>query len=116
MHAHGDRSSEPSPQEAWLSPEAGRSAHALGPPRAVQSPWTARGGRSCAHHPTKHEICPPNGGQRPRSWVRLSLTHPPVVFGPHRSPRGGGRPILGGCSCNIWITSVQGGSASALLG
>ncbi|MCP1428407.1 hypothetical protein J3D45_000905 [Microbacterium foliorum] len=44
-----------------------------------------------------------------------NLTHPPVVFGPHRSPRGEGHTIFRAAprarrmtfhyrSCNIWVT------------
>ncbi|GAA1154142.1 hypothetical protein MOX01_02320 [Microbacterium oxydans] len=44
---------------------------------------------------TEVQICPPKGGQGRRKGAKLFLTHPPVVFGPHRSPRGEGHTIFG---------------------
>lgn len=63
---------------------------------------------------------PQMGDKSPELRIRLRLTHPPVVFGPHRSPRDGGHIFSrrgAGCvvtdmpprirarsPCNIWVT------------
>ena len=37
---------------------------------------------------------PQMGDTDPKKEVQWNLTHPPVVFGPHRSPRGEGHTIF----------------------
>ncbi len=45
-------------------------------------------------HLTNFESVPQMGDKSRREGLGWNLTHPPVVFGPHRSPRGEGHTIF----------------------
>ena len=92
-----------SPEDGPPSPEARRSVHAIGPSRVVQSPMGySRGPLSM--FALFSRFVPQMGDTDAKKVVQWTLTHPPVVFGPHRSPRGEGHTIF------------QGGSVSAAPG
>src|SRR5690606_2151644 len=63
--------------------------------------------------PRFRRFVPQVGDKGLRLVLGCVVTHPPVVFGPHRSPRDEGRPLFQlpdaartprSCSCNIWVT------------
>ena len=96
--------------------------HAIGPSRVVQSPMDYSRGPLSPIFSLFFRFVPQKGDKSPKEGLGLFLTHPPVVFGPHRSPRGEGHTIFRGRvdadpspnqdprmssrfrSCNIWVT------------
>src|SRR5690606_38697836 len=74
------------------SPATRRSTHALGP--SGRTPPNVLYGRPGIIMTPNRGFVPHMGDKFLIGVVSWRLTHPPVVFGPHRSPRGGGQPRL----------------------
>ena len=91
----------------------------LGPLESLSPQCATRGGRYLlGDFRPFFAFVPQMGDRTPSEGLGWILTHPPVVFGPHRSPRGEGHTIsrpdaagdrhavvtARGRSCNIWVT------------
>src|SRR6476646_6199578 len=94
MHAHGDRSSPSFPRRREAFPR-GKTIRACD--WALSSRSVPNGlleGAAIDMIALFLRFVPQMGDTDPKKEVQWNLTHPPVVFGPHRSPRGEGHTIF----------------------
>lgn len=116
LHASTDRN-RLTPVTGHLPPKAHRSMHAVEALPIGSVPKRSFRGGHCA--PSSHvpsSLSPkwgtknfwpmsPIWGTTSQKRARLFLTHPPVVFGPHRSPRGEGHTIFWGRPLDVVCTT-----------